>query len=165
MCLRWCGWTMDEIRYFLSQCVVIIYLSKLTNQVLSVLVQWHNRLWVLYLDCSRGYLQFDMLVAIVSARSNETCSFLDSFCRRLGYRHKTSCFSLIAGVPDVHPGYYVYQIAPYWRSEEKLRGHDTHTEPPSDNGLYGNKHSEICVFKINSRPYLVGMFDNVILNG
>ena len=55
--------------------VIIIYLSKLTNQVLIVLVQYHNRLWVQYFDCSRGYLQFDMLVAIVSDRGNETCSF------------------------------------------------------------------------------------------
>ena len=33
------------------------------------------------------------------------------------------------------PGYYVYQLALYERSEEKLRGHATHTEPPSDTGL------------------------------
>ena len=31
---------------------------------------------------------------------------------------------------------YVSLLAPYWRSEEKLRGHDTHTEPLSDNGLF-----------------------------
>ena len=49
----------------------------------------------------------------------------------LGYPHKTSFFS----VPNVHPGYYVYQVAPYGISEEKLSGHATHTEPPSDNGL------------------------------
>ena len=66
---------MDETRDFLSQCVFIIYLSKLTNQVLIVLVPYRNRLWVPYLDCTRGYLQFDMLVAIVSVRNNETCSF------------------------------------------------------------------------------------------
>ena len=66
---------MDEIRDFPSQCVIIIYLSKMTNQVLIVLVPYRNRHWVLYLDCTRGYLQFDMLVAIISARNNETCSF------------------------------------------------------------------------------------------
>ena len=48
---------------------------KLTNQVLIVLVQYRNRIWVLYFDCTRGYLQFDMLVAMVSASNNETCSF------------------------------------------------------------------------------------------
>ncbi len=66
---------MDEIRDFLSQCVIIIYLSKMTNQVLIVLVPYRNRLWVLYLDCTRGYLQIGMLVAIFSVRNNETCSF------------------------------------------------------------------------------------------
>ena len=66
---------MDEIRDFLSQCVIIIYLSKMTNHVLIVLVTYRNRLWVLYLDCTRGYLQFDMLVAIVSVRNNEAGSF------------------------------------------------------------------------------------------
>ena len=50
-------------------------MSKLTNQVVIVLVPYHNKLWVLYLDCTRGYLQFDMLVAIVSVRNNETCIF------------------------------------------------------------------------------------------
>ena len=69
MCLKCCGWRIDEIRYFLSQCVIIIYLSKLTNEGLVVLFQHHNILWVVYLGCSRGYLQFDMLVAIVSVRS------------------------------------------------------------------------------------------------
>ena len=34
-----------------------------------------NILWVLYLDCTSGYLQFDMLVAIVSVRNNDTCLF------------------------------------------------------------------------------------------
>ena len=66
---------MDEIRDFLSQCVIIIYLSKMTNQVLIVLVTYRNRLWLLYLDCTREYLQFDMLVAIVSVRNNEAGSF------------------------------------------------------------------------------------------
>ena len=28
-----------------------------------------------------------------------------------------------------------YQVAPYERSEKKLRGHATHTEPPSGTGL------------------------------
>ena len=66
---------MDEIRDFLSQCVIIIYLSKMTNQVLIVLVTYRNRLWVLYLDCTRRYLQFDMLVGIVPVRNNEAGSF------------------------------------------------------------------------------------------
>ena len=66
---------MDEIRDFLNQSVIIIYLSKLTNKVLIVLVPYRNTLLILYLDCTRGYLQFDMLVAIVSVRNNETCSF------------------------------------------------------------------------------------------
>ena len=66
---------MDEIRDFPSQSVIIIYLSKMTNQVLIVLVPYRNRHWVLYLDCTHGCLQFDMLVAIVSVRNNETCSF------------------------------------------------------------------------------------------
>ena len=100
---------MDAIRDFLSQCVIIMYLSKMTNQVLIVLVPYRNRLWVLYLDCTRGYIQFDMLVAGITKR----VVFYDVFRRRLGYGHKTSFVSLIAGVPDVHPGYYVYRIAPY----------------------------------------------------
>ena len=29
-------------------------------------------------------------------------------------------------------------MAPYERTEEKLSGHATHTEPPSDNGLMAN---------------------------
>ena len=66
---------MDEIGDFLNQCVIIIYVSKLTNQVLIGLVPYRNRLRVLYLDCTRGYLQFDMLVAIFFVRNNETCSF------------------------------------------------------------------------------------------
>ena len=55
---------MDEIRYFSSESFITIYLSKLTNQVLILLVSHHNKLCVLYLDCTRGYLQFDILVAI-----------------------------------------------------------------------------------------------------
>ena len=46
---------MDEIRDFLSQSVIIIYLSKLTNQVLIVLVPYRNRLLILYLDCTREF--------------------------------------------------------------------------------------------------------------
>ena len=53
--------------------------------------------------------------------------------------HKTSFFSVIAGVPNGHPRYYVYQVAPYERSEEKLRGHATHTEPPSGTGKYARR--------------------------
>ena len=66
---------MDEIKCFPTECVITIYLSKLTNQVFILLVQYHNRSWVLhvYLDCTRGYLQFDMLVAMISVRNNETC--------------------------------------------------------------------------------------------
>ena len=30
---------------------------------------------MLYLDCTRGYLQFDMLVAMVSVRNNDTYLF------------------------------------------------------------------------------------------
>ncbi len=63
---------MDEIRYFPSECIITFFSSKLTNQVEIVLVPYQNKLWVLYLDCTRGYLQFDMLVAIVSVRNNET---------------------------------------------------------------------------------------------
>ena len=59
---------MDEIMYFLSKCVITIDKSGY-----NCLVQYHNTLWVLYLDCTRGYLQFDMLVAIVSVRNNDTC--------------------------------------------------------------------------------------------
>ena len=40
-----------------------------------MLVQYHNRLWVYYLDCTRRYIQFDMLVAMVSVINNETCLF------------------------------------------------------------------------------------------
>ena len=69
MRLRCCGW----IRYFPIECVIPIYLSKLINQVVVVLVPYHNKLWVLCLDCTRGYIQFDMLVAIFSVRNNETC--------------------------------------------------------------------------------------------
>ena len=61
--------------YFPSKCVITIYLSKCINHVIIFLVQCHNRLWVLYLNCTRGYLQFDMLVAIVSVRNNETSLF------------------------------------------------------------------------------------------
>ena len=61
--------------YFPSKCVITIYLSKCINHVIIVLVQYHNRLWVLYSNCTRGYLQFDMLVAIVSVRNNETSLF------------------------------------------------------------------------------------------
>ena len=67
---------MDKIMYFPSICVITInYVSKCINHVKIVLVQYHNRLWVLYLNCTRGYLQFDMLVAIVSVRNNETSLF------------------------------------------------------------------------------------------
>ena len=66
---------MDEIMYFLSKCVITIYLSKCINHVIILLVRYHNILLVLYLDCTRGYLQFDMLVAVVSVRNNETCLF------------------------------------------------------------------------------------------
>ena len=31
--------------------------------VSSIIIRYHNRLWVLYLGCTHGYLQFDMLVA------------------------------------------------------------------------------------------------------
>ena len=34
-----------------------------------------------------------------------------------GNNTKRNFFSLIAGVPNVHPGHYVYQIADYYRSE------------------------------------------------
>ena len=94
-------------------CYYNLYLSKLTNQLLILLVQYHNRLRVLYLYCTRRYLQFDMLAAIVSVMNNETCLFWAAFRRRFGYQHKTSFFALIAGVTNVHPGYYVYQIASY----------------------------------------------------
>ena len=47
---------------------MILYIT-----ILILLVSHHNRLWVQYLKCTRGYLQFDMLVAIVSVRNNETC--------------------------------------------------------------------------------------------
>ena len=72
MCLRCCGW---KKKYFQSECVITIYLSKCINHVTILLVQYHNILWVLYLDCTSGYLQFDMLVAIVSVRNNETSLF------------------------------------------------------------------------------------------
>ena len=54
-----------------------------------------------------------MLVAIVDVMNNETCLFGTRSGDDLGYQHKTSFFSLIAGVKNVHLGYYVYQIAPY----------------------------------------------------
>ena len=57
---------MDKIMYFPSKCVINIYVSECINHVIMLLVQYHKRLWVLYLNCTRGYLQFDMLVAIVS---------------------------------------------------------------------------------------------------
>ena len=66
---------MDKIMYFPSKCVITIYMSKYINHVIILLVQYHNILWVLYLDYTSGYLQFDMLVAIVSVRNNETCLF------------------------------------------------------------------------------------------
>ena len=62
---------MDEIRYFPIECVITINLSKLTNQVVIVLISHHNKLWVLYLGCTREYLQFASLVAIFSVRDNE----------------------------------------------------------------------------------------------
>ena len=68
---------------------------------------------MVYLDCTRRYLQFDMLVAIVSVMNNETCLFGTRSSDDLGYQRKTSIFSLSAGVTNIHPGYYVYQIAPY----------------------------------------------------
>ena len=74
MCLVCCG-LMKEGNFRANVLLQFIYLLKLTNQVLIVLVPYHNILWVLYLDCTRGYLQFDMLVAIVSLRNNETCHF------------------------------------------------------------------------------------------
>ena len=77
------------------------------------LVSHHNKLWVLYLDCTRGYLQSDMLVAMVYLRNNETCLFLGRIPQPSRVPHKMSFFSLIAGVPDVKSGYYVNQIAPY----------------------------------------------------
>ena len=43
--------------------------------VLIMLVRYHNILSLLYLDCTRRYLQFDMLVAIVSVMNNKTCLF------------------------------------------------------------------------------------------
>ena len=61
--------------YVPSKCVITMYLSKYINHVIILLVQYHNRLWVLYLNCTRGYLQFDMLVAIVSVGNNETSLF------------------------------------------------------------------------------------------
>ena len=60
---------------FFSNCVIIVYFSKLTNQVIIVLVQCQNRLWVLYLDCTHVYLQFDMLVATVDVMNHGTCLF------------------------------------------------------------------------------------------
>ena len=62
--------------YFSSKCVITIYLSKCINHVIILLVQYHNRLWLLYLNCTLGYVQFDMLVAIVSVRNNETRLFM-----------------------------------------------------------------------------------------
>ena len=61
--------------YFPSKCVIKMYLSKCINHAIIWLVQYHNRLWVLYLNCTRGYLQFDMLVAMVSVRNYETNLF------------------------------------------------------------------------------------------
>ena len=72
MCLRCCGWGKNVLS---EQMCITIYLSKCINHVIIFLVQYHNILWVLYLDCTSGYLQFDMLVAIVSVRNNETCLF------------------------------------------------------------------------------------------
>ena len=66
---------MEEIKHFPSECVITIYLSKLTNQVLILLHQYYNRLWVLFFDCTHRYLQCDMLVVIVSVRNNETGLF------------------------------------------------------------------------------------------
>ena len=63
---------MDKIMYFPSKCVINIYVSECINHVIILLVQYHKRLWVLYLNCTRGYLQFDMLVAIVSVRNNDS---------------------------------------------------------------------------------------------
>ena len=40
-----------------------------------MLVSYHNIIWVLYLDCTRGYLQFDILAAIVFVGNNEMCPF------------------------------------------------------------------------------------------
>ena len=71
-----------------------------------------------------------MLVAIVSVMNNETCLFGTRSSDDLVYQRKTSIFSLSAGVTNIHPGYYVYQIGPYEISEEKLRGRVTHTETP-----------------------------------
>ena len=52
--------------------LLYIYFSKLTNQVLVLLHQDHNILWMLYLDFTRGYLQFDMLLAMVFVSNNKT---------------------------------------------------------------------------------------------
>ena len=61
-------------------CQLSCFYHKLSNRgsilhrapglIVIVLVSHHNKLWVLYLDCTRGYLQFDMLVAVVSVRNN-----------------------------------------------------------------------------------------------
>ena len=88
-------------------------MSKLTNQVVIVFVPYHNKRCVLYLDCTRGYLQFDTLVAIVSVRNNETCIFLGCVPHTIRVPAQNIISSLIAGVQDVHPSYYVYQIATY----------------------------------------------------
>ena len=80
--------------YFPSKCVrpITIYLSKCINHVIIVLVQYHNRLWVLYLNCTHGYLQFDMLVAIVSVRNNET-SFLGRVLQTIRVQAQKKSFS------------------------------------------------------------------------
>ena len=65
-----------QIKCFPRECVIAIYLSILTNRVLHVLVPYHNILWLIYFDCTRGCLRFDMLVAIVSVRNNDTCLFM-----------------------------------------------------------------------------------------
>ena len=45
------------------------------THALILIVSYQNSLWVLCLDCTRGYLHFDMLVAMVSVRNNDTCLF------------------------------------------------------------------------------------------
>ena len=68
-----------------------------------------------YWDCTRGYLQFDMLVAIVSVTNNETCIFLvlGRVPQTIRVPAQNVIFLTYCGVQDVHPGYYVYQIVPY----------------------------------------------------
>ena len=67
MYLRCCGW-----KKYPSESVIIIYFLKWNNQPLILLHQYHNRHWMLYLDCTRGYLLFDMLLAMVSVSNNKT---------------------------------------------------------------------------------------------